>query len=312
MYKRIACLFAACLCSLQVGAYETGRKHLGHLETYKPNYIAYRKDSGDVAFMDFQLSLKYPILHDNTPEPPNYGWLPAPYLAFTVRSGQYIETRDSAPVIAKSYNPELFFRYWINSETKPKGSVDSIDIIYGHESNGQSINTELSYQQKQTDLTNRGEDIGFSDDYISRGWDYASFRWTHNWDQELSDKSQFTTYITFKKFLANGLLQGDIEEYNHWENDAEGKPRSETDGISLMFRLNTEFEGDVISGDKILISYVTGLEDSFTNNTFKMEFALDVGNLPLMVWLSHGYNSSVARYYREVTSVGIGLEFLGI
>ena len=309
--KLITSLLLLCL-SLPLLAYDTGRKQLGHLETYKPNTIGYTKADNDVGFVDFQLSFMYPLFHDNQPASAAAGFLPYPYFTFTGRFGQYIRTRPSSPVIAKSYNPELFFRYWLSPEGKDKDHADKLDFIYGHESNGQSINTESSYKQKQIDLIADGDDPAYADDYISRGWDYVSMRWGHNWNQHNTADSHFTTYLSVKTFLDSGLLQKNQEDYNDWENNPEGKPRAETDGIELSARFNTSFNSGIVSGDSIIVTYTTGLENSFQFNTYKAEFVLDIGNLPLMIWARHGYNSDLVDYYQEVTSVGLGIEFLGL
>lgn len=283
-------------------------KEYGHLESYEPIYIGYTQDEDDVPFMDFKLSMKYPILHSGKPQSAAFDFLPLPYFSFSGRFAQYIGTRLSSPVIGRRYNPELIGRYWLGLNDTTKS--DSLDLIYGHESNGQSINDPTVYQVKQIVLEAEGEDIKFADDYISRGWDYVGMLWTHNWTSS-TPHNDIMTFFKLHYFLENGVLQGNQEEYNDWENDSEGKPRKYIDGLSFSVKKNIDLEQPFIRSEKIFLQYVTGIEKSFEFHTVRAEFSLTLGNLPIMIWASHGYNSDLADYYRELTSYGVAIEVIG-
>lgn len=275
----------------------------GKLKTHEPIFIGYTWDQDDVGFMDFKLSVRYPLLHDAKPKSAALGFLPYPYLSFSGRFGQYIGTRASSPVISKRFNPELFGRYWL---TDAQGfiSKSSVDVIYGHESNGQNVTNEEGYIITAAELHLQGDDPKFADDYISRGWDYLGLRWNQHWSDSI------LTFTQIHHLLNDGLLQGEPENYNDWENDSEGKPREEVYGLSFAFKRDVDLDSDIFNHQKIFVKFTTGLEKTFSYNTVLMEMSFTMGNLPLMFWVSHGYNSDLADYFKEHTSGGIAVEFI--
>ena len=281
----------------------------GRMQSHEPSTLGFSYDNNDVNYMDFKLSFKYPMFHKGVVRPPKFSFLPYPYLAFTGRFSQYINTRESSPVISKRFNPELFGRYWLSTSTSKRG--DYIDVIYGHESNGQSITTSTSYLDKRNNFIAAGENPDFANDFISRGWDYLAVTWRLKRRNPFSDKSFLTAYLGLRYYLSDGLLQGTQEEYNTWENDPEGKPRKSVDGIRLKVKYKTHFiNNSVIKSNKIFLSYTTGYENIFEYNTYRAEWAVEIKNVPFMIWAAKGYNSDLADYYRDVTSAGISFEFL--
>ena len=281
----------------------------GRLESYEPNLLGYTHDDNDVNYLDFKISLKYPIFHSGESQPSLKGWLPYPYLAFTGRFAQYINTRESSPVISKRFNPELFGRYWLNPGALDDGEY--IDIAYGHESNGQSIDSQAAYIEKRNSLIAAGEDPDFANDYISRGWDYLGATWKFTRRNPFKKNADFSMYVGLRYFLEDGFLQGEQEEYNTWENDPEGKPRKSVDGIRLKLKHKTRFiNNEVFRSNKIFLSFTTGYDDTFDYNTYRAEWAVELKNVPLIIWASKGYNSDLAAYYKQVTSFGIGFEFV--
>ncbi|MFP6846262.1 MAG: hypothetical protein VB958_13755 [Thalassolituus sp.] len=275
----------------------------GSVEAHEPMFLGYTWDEDDVAYMDFKLSMRYPILHRSVPGLAVAGFLPYPYFSFTGRFGQYIGTRESSPVLSKRFNPELFGRYWLKGRQGFSKS-DSVDIVYGHESNGQSVTDENSYLAMAVELAIQGDDPRYADDYISRGWDYLGMRHTKLWDDSV------TTFTEIKYLLDHGLIQKDSEGYNLWEDDPEGKPRREVYGLSFAYKKNIETGSNWLLNEKIFLKFTTGIENTFAYNTVLTEISFTVGNLPLMLWASYGYNSDLADYYKRYTSGGIALEFM--
>ena len=281
----------------------------GSLQSYEPNLLGYAHDSNDVGYMDFKISLKYPMFHSGLPEPAVRGWLPHPYLAFTGRFAQYIGTRHSSPVISKRFNPELFGRYWLSNGSRE--DRDHIDIAYGHESNGQSIDTAAAYQARRDSFIATGENPDYANDYISRGWDYLGATWKFTRNVPFTTNTVFSGYLQLRYFLEDGLLQGKQEEYNTWENNPEAKRRKSVDGIRLKLKFNTNFANNtVIKDNKIFLSFTTGYADTFDYNTFRAEWAVAIKNVPFMLWYQSGYNSDLVDYYKDVTSFGIAMEFV--
>lgn len=276
------------------------------LQSYEPNTIGWTWDDGDVneGYLDFKVSLKYPIFHKGNPKPAE-DYLPSPYFAFTGRFGQYIGSRNSSPVIGKRFNPKLFLRYWVGGDNKNK----YFDIGYSHESNGQRINSATMYQNLANDFVAKGEKAYFADDYISRGWDYWDLVWKH---KQKAMGGYVSTYLNYKYFLDDGYLQGKPEEYQSWEGGNNGKKRKQVDGISLIAKYSKGFDSNdnsgFLSAYKVALFYTTGAEDTFKYNTTRLEYTTKVFGLPIMLWASRGYNSDLVDYYESVDSYGISLE----
>lgn len=172
------------------------------LESYEPTTLGYTKDSDDVPFFDFKISVKYPIfpiLFDKRL-----------FFAFSGRFGQYIGTRSSSPVIGKRFNPKLCVMFPFDT-THPRR--DYIDFAYAHESNGQKIDTLAESNEIQKDE----EKPTYARDYISRGWDYL----------EIVAKNTYLITIYpmgyYRAILRNTVLG---------ENDSEGK-RVTSYGIAI-------------------------------------------------------------------------------
>ncbi|MBU0481730.1 MAG: hypothetical protein KKG47_11595 [Proteobacteria bacterium] len=311
-----------------------GRKE-AWLQSYEPNRIGWTFDDNDVGYMDFTVSLQYPFLSLESAKAAKEGaaggrtlselstrYLRSiPYFAFTGRFGQYIGTRESSPVIGKRFNPKLFLRFFTRDPEK-----SFIDLGYGHESNGQRTNSFAAYQDLRSDFIRDGEDPEFANDYISRGWDYWEVVIFRNFGgiekNEGADSTGddggsgegFSSLLSLKYFLEKGALQGEAEEYNSWENDSNGRPRKEVDGITVKMMYKTkeypiEFEKLTLSlFGGFSIVYTTGYKSAFSNNTVRLESLIKIGSFPLMVWWSDGYNSDLVDYYRRVRSGGFGLD----
>ena len=288
------------------------------LTSYQPNTVGWTFDDNDVneGYLDALLSVKYPFFHDGY-----YSAESGPinlYFAFTGRFSQYIESRDSSPVVAKRFNPKFFSRYWLGDDSR------YIDVGYGHESNGQSINSEEAYLRQREDYLLQGEDPDFARDSISRGWDYLSLDWKHKWDYPAGSQSReygLTTYAMLKYFLDDGLLQGEPEEYNDWEGDGRNF-RKEYDGITWLTKY--EFSKDYcLTGlaarnardfdpnfclQKVAWQYTTGYDGVFDNSTNRLELTVSLWDVPVMLWGQTGYNSDLVDYYRDVDSWGLALE----
>lgn len=267
------------------------------LQSFEPNTLGFTKDNNDVAFMDFKISLMYPIAHKGAynPESPDDDIL---FFSFTGRFSQYIGTRDSSPVIGKRFNPKMFFRHFLG------GPYRYIDYGYAHESNGQSITTEDAFNDLVAEISAPGgdDDVRFANDAISRGWDYLDFIYKQGGSDNLS-----AFYFNFKLFLNDGLLQGRPEEVNPWEP---GKliPRKNVHGIRILYWSKKPVAGI----KKYSVTYDTGYKDTFEFNSVRLEIVNDISifgaKIPLMLWVSSGYNSDLVDYNKRVKSVGLAFE----
>ena len=290
------------------------------LTSHEPNRLMARRDSDDVSspFMDFTVSSKYPVFPNsqaindaytsltNTMEyflPGDDEYYMQLYLAFTGRFSQYIGSRESAPVMARRFNPELFYRFW-------SGSGSYIDIGVGHESNGQRIDTPEAFAFEMLDYKLAGEPEWFARDSLSRGWDYNTLTWQRTWHERL------TTQVKLRHYLSHGLLQNAPEEYNTWEDDGyRNRPRHQYHGLTLNFQYNFRTSRCLLGSlpicfNKLLLTQETGYSQAFDNNTTTLELTSDFFGLPIQLWARTGYNSDLVDYYRYSHSWGLGIELL--
>ena len=283
------------------------------LSSHEPNKMLARMDANDInnLYMDANLSLKHPLM---TPVIEavfdSFGITklqsPRLYMAFSSRFSQYIGTRGSSPVVPRRYNPELFVRVWDNYE-------GYWDIGYGHESNGQQINNQQSFELEEQNFRDKNEPEFFARDAISRGWDYVSLDWTKQWQTGFlpSLPGFTTTHFEYRHFLSDGLLQGAPEEYNEWERQGSGvKPRDQYDGLKFSMQYLLPEELCLIACfDRIEIMHKTGSGDVFANNTNSIELTTSLFGIPFHIWAQSGYNSDLVDYYDYTNSWGIGVEF---
>jgi len=275
------------------------------LQTYEPTKGGITYDDNDVAYLDFTLSQMYPVGHANVPSD-GHSWHGLPFLcfSFTGRFGQYLGTRASSPVVGKRFNPTVFGRYWL-------GGRDCLDLAYGHESNGQRTNTEEGYLDDRADLLRDGDDPDDANDFISRGWDYLGIDWHRERDASLVTRTRkgWESDLKLKYFLEDGILQGEAEEYNDWEESHEGRSRAHVDGITLVLALTQKGKpDDWFGGRRLAASYTTGYKDMFRFSTIRLEATAYIFDIPVMLWGSAGYNSDLVDYYRRVNTIGLAID----
>jgi hypothetical protein len=277
------------------------------LQPYEPVTAGYTKDSNDVPYMELTLSVKFPLL------PPRWTKPDGLFLAFTGRFAFYWGTRDSSPVIGKSYNPKLIWRYVpsdkkIDTSTLAKGKSEEyagyFDFAYAHQSNGQTISTASQYDEARRSA----ERPQFANEYISRGWDYLEVVWKRSY----GSTNPLSSYLDLRYFLPRGLLQGRPEEFNTFEADPQGKPRKAVDGLTGLVEYQFHWPPDsskvpLLSDPSFWLKYQTGYDSPFKYSTVRAEAGMYVIRLPIVIWAQRGYMSDLANYYRKTTSYGIEL-----
>jgi len=277
------------------------------LSSDEPNRLGCTRDSYEPAcFLDFVLSLRYPLFYDAMDQGHNKHNL-LPFFSFTGRMGQYSgSVRHSSPVVTKQFNPKLFVRFYSpNTVDQLHGTADNLqdyfDVGYAHESNGQYIDSVPVFNSMAASVG--GADI--AQDYISRGWDYLDYKrhlhfnalGTNSLDAEL------------KYFLNYGYLQKGIEENFAWEAPRKITRISQVDGLRL--RVNHDLNWQWFKG--ATVAYTTGYHDVAKWNTLRAELGFtplhDLLGLPIVLWGQTGYNANVIQYYRKSWSVGLAASF---
>lgn len=276
------------------------------LSSDEPNRLGCTRDSYEHAcFMDFVLSLRYPLFYETLQEGHKFDMLP--FFSFTGRLGQYSGTvRHSSPVVTKQFNPRLYLRVYTNyTVNQPLGTADSkqdfYEVGYAHESNGQYVDSVALFNSTAASVG--GTDI--AQDYISRGWDYMNYR-RHLHFNVLGSNS---LDAEFRYFFSYGLLQKGSEEYFPWEQQRAITRISQVDGIRL--KVNRDLYWSWFKG--ATLSYTTGYRNFARWNTFRAELGFiplsDFMGLPIVLWGQNGYLNNVTQYYRNAWSIGLAASF---
>jgi len=287
------------------------------LTDHEPNLFGVTYDDDDKEpFLDFKVSLEYPLANNHLHQLVNTSWFPDslkqicqnsvftdcyPHFAFTGRFGQYVGTRDSSPVVAKRFNPKVFLRFRTIDD-------DYMDLEYAHESNGQRITSLESYNALADDLSNTDNgEREHANDYISRGWDYVGVTYKHATPINPDRSRKLTTYFSYRNYIG-GFLQGDIEEYFDWEPERDITSRKEVSGLRAILKIKDNQTPFLYNINKIAFIYETGIRVPTKYNTFSMELTTNEIEVPLMLWIRSGYESDLAQYYKYVKSIGIAFE----
>ncbi len=274
-------------------------------QPYEPNTGGYTKDDDDVGYLDARLSLKirFPIMR----RVPDFRL----FLTMSTRVAFYWGSRPGSPVIGRSYNPKLLFRFLLPASDfspSPDGNAfeynQFLDLAYAHESNGQLIHSQDEYD-RQLIATPPPQ---YTNNFIHRGWDYLEIAWKRRY-------SQLSVHADGKYFIPKGFLQGREDEYHPWENNSQGKPRKSVDGIQLSAAYPASC-ADFQSSCKLwpldsnlTFRYLTGYDTPFRYDTLRAELGFRVLSIPWALWVQDGYMSSPAMYYVKVRSFGLEVRF---
>jgi len=291
----IAFIFLSASLSAMAAEDSPAKSDTVRLTSHEPNLLGFTKDGSGEWLMDVKVSIQFPVpvLDSFINELSNQTSL---QFAFTGRFGQYLAS-DSAPVIGKRFNPEAFIRHHLDQGAK-------IEFGYAHESNGQQINSLAGYQQAQQSLA-RPE---FADDYISRGWDFLKLTLRSPLYKGFGTNDSVQWWFIRKQFLSHGWFQKTPEEYNTFENNPEGKPRNTVDGVALIGKYIHREQSEWFSDWKLTGVYDTGYHEIFRYNSLRLEGGVKIRGLPVIAWASQGYNSDLARYYKNVYARGFAVE----
>lgn len=285
---------------------QDGANPVALLSSDQPNRLGCTRDSYDRGcFLDFVLSLRYPLFYNALQQGHKFDMLP--FFSFTSRMGQYSGTiRHSSPVVTKQFNPSLYFRFYTaNSANHELGMADSkqdyYDVGYAHESNGQYVDSVAVFNSTAASVGGPA----FAQDYISRGWDYL----TYNRHLHIASEGKDSMDIDLRYFLSYGLLQKGSEEYFPWEAPRPITHISQVDGIRLKVMRDVDwswFKG-------VSLFYTTGYRHIARWNTYRVELGFtplsNLMGLPIVLWAQTGYNVNVTQYYRNATSIGLAASF---
>lgn len=303
------------------------------VRAYEATELGLTRDKAEETFLDFKFSLMFPLLGEyadpSRPPAESAPWKRlgvfdtdhvALFFSGTIRGGQYIWSRPSAPVVEKRFNPQVFVRLWAVQDGRT--DLDKyFDLIYGHESNGQSITTEDRFNE-QMEIYRRLEGEPDSPaaverarrsarDTISRGWDYVGAEWSWAWPARFTVRGRSigisqVMRLKLRYFLSEGFLQQGAEEYHDWEGDGPRHRRQDYDGVMLQYTgvLQSVAKAAPVLTGRYQLTYTTGLTHAFRHSTAQLDLGASAWSRPFSFWYRWGYNSDLTDYYRHTKSFG--------
>ena len=263
---------------------------------YAPNYVAWHAEPDIDDQIEARLTFLYPWTKPLDFQRVGFETVQL-YASYVARVSQVMKSQESSPVLGRRYNPEVFLRFWRGKEER---STDNyLDVAFGHESNGQAINSPDEFVAKQDSLVLDGDDPELARRNISRTWDYFALTWRH----ALSPAKERYAYVHTRYFLPGGVFSAP-EDYFRFEASDEEQLRRRYDGLSLIYR-DDQFLGGHSDFRAI---YRTGYEDPFDNSTLRIEWTHDSDTWPITVFAQTGYMNDFATYYTHTTTFGVGVE----
>ncbi len=301
----------------------------GFLTSDDPNYFVYASpmsdDLDDEAHIEFYLSLKYPLVEnffqqrkynvdsDGKPGATRH-WMPD--RLYAVYNGLFdfyaldSERYTSSPVISRRQNPGLTLEWDLGN---PR---DKLRVGWFHESNGQTLDRDRSLPAGQPDSSleelledfqDRGKDFGLA--RVSRGWDYASFRFErrkHHRLVEDQDDSWYRVQAEYRLFCNCQGLTEDREDSIWWDQGNNSRIE-DYDGLRLMGERAIGFGSTHLL---TRLEYKSGVRDidALGNSSWKLSLGYKLGNTRWTAFYFNGYGKEPSTYHLRTEYWGLGLE----
>ena len=271
----------------------TCNNNLHRLRSYENSYVGYRGDStNDLHHADIKLSMLQDIVRLDYFRPEYDANLA---FAFTGEYSFYLlQDGFSRPVIPTRQNPLLTIYGQLGSH-----HVWQI-IPFAHESNGQSINSEIAY---------RNADKNTRDQQVSISWNYSELGY-------LYVDSGYSLGLSARSYLFND----EAEEYFEFLGDKPFVRRKYSDTYSIRFQYEKNYRSLNKSkiakrGYRATVHTKFGVPDE--NGDVHGSVRVELGIRPksfhttFVGWVHHGYNLTPVQYntYEDFV-VGGYLEFL--
>jgi len=309
-------LFIFSISKSWAGNNEVGRDLTG----YEPSYFVLANDGVD-SHTEFKISIKYPL--DNDVEwLSNYiGGDNKVYFAYTGKYDFFLlsekgKGRDSAPVVSRIQNPGVFIKHKLininaadcdDTEKKYENGLESISVGWFHESNGQQIDDNVTFNN-----TVNGSD------YVSRGWDYlgVDFKWRGN--SLLSDDGYMNIY-TRLRFICHcqgfGSISGKEDDITILGGTEIADIR-DYDGFRLV--VNDHINSDLQYGLQFRSGILT--EEALDNWSYRLELSFRLKGVPVLkhipiideipftLFYFNGYGENISTYHVKNEYIGFGIK----
>ncbi len=249
--------------------------------------------------LEFLLSLR---LHPGWIEGNDSVWAPdRVYLvSFTTQGTQELGL-ESQPVVGKRFHVQILPTVFsLGREGAPEGSGFLAVSLYGHESNGQSVQTREEFRallDRFVAEEGRAEDDvrHFASARLSRGWDLSELQ--AGWRGLELGPTRWAFGARAAMYWDWGFLQRDAEETYDFET-ADVQRRRDVNGFRLTARptyrrLSLEY------------SVERGLSARYSH---RLEASVRVrGAMDLALRLGSGYANDLAEFNRDTDDLAIGL-----
>ncbi len=279
-------------------------------QPYQMNYMIWQFTSGDDAALEVQYSLKYDLFRKQQREKRFYN----AYLSYTGKFDFYMFTRDSSPVINRTSNPALHYRYSVNIDS---GNLCWLDFGVEHRSNGQVTDAQArdlnpnspTYGKYLAEIEyEKGNHEYF--DGISRDSNYVSL--TPGWKRTaLSREDSLLEYnrdeleIQIKAYFSQdakitwGPYAGTQTQF------------SDYDIVNVHYVHTVQLRGSVLKDITAGFDYVIGAK-GFATDSIDIYFVVPVylkdgaWKLPFMVKSHFGPMDRLSNYTQSMRSIGFG------
>lgn len=271
------CLFIAASCA---GAADStsGPIQASRLEADDPNYIVLRESEDDDDGFRGKISLRY--------------WFSSAtdrnlYFKFTTEFDWYPDSRDSGPVVGRTFNPGAIWRQATAIDGAPQ--VKWIEVGYEHRSNGQATEVTGTGATAAQEAYVNGNNRYF--DSISRGSDYFVFGVRAELSARTALNAKAKVYIDKDSAITWGPLANSDTTI------------SDYDRYSLRYLWN---EKGLPSVD---IEWTLGDRGLKTDSVNVGLGLFEIFDIPIYARLHFGPMNTLSNYTERQTMVGLGVNF---
>ena len=239
----------------------------------------------------------------------------------------YHGTRSSGPVVSRKQNPLIYFF----TQHKYQDHILKLKLGFGHESNGQFIDSKESHQYFQ-EAFNDSIHGGSSDDkllyyqyniddYVGIGWNYYLAEFSVKRDKPFNTNAHFTFKLLYKLFVGYDTFDPTTDELeDDIFYDPELSNKTSIKGYD-GFIYSIDWQGNSrhfnFMGDNYLIydpSFTIGLKHGYFGYDFKPTIWIKgymklFGSLPTFYQYDNGYGRDLSSYPFRYRSHSFGIEF---
>lgn len=270
--------------------------HKPRLTPYEPNFMSIQKAQNDERAIRVHYSFKYSVYPPRDEVPcteassitgSGLDHIHDIYLSFTGEFDFYQGTRPSGPVVNRTSNPAIHFRFQKDLIHLP---IDWLDIGIEHRSDGQTVEPTEPAEAARAQIAYSNNDHQYFD-RLSRGSNYVSFEARKTFtEQALSTYAKLKLYRTQDTQITWGPLAGkniSISDY---------------DRVRIVFLKKIkdgELSIDWTIGDKLFKTDSWNADYLFSKNW----------PFPIFVRFHYGPMQTLSNYTQEQSVFGVGLKF---